>query len=589
MIAQKRKFSISTVLPTALVILVVCTVAPILVVTHLINSSNASALLSARAELLVDGLEDQLRGLLDPIAVRMETARDYIEQNNLNLGDNAPLETYIEGFISGTSQVSGLGIIRPDGTMRRWEDGKTEAIEEPRRALPRVQRALDEADEATGTRWSEPFVSLVLGDTILNPRVTLRRNGETTGILTAGVTGRRLSEYVAELSRREVTAFILYNRNKLIAYPNRLASAVAPTSTKLPSLADSSLPIIRKIWVEQNPLTQTNRMTRTEGHWARINGVPYSYFYRSIAGYGPGELLVGVVLPSQESRWFRWASLLATGLGFLLLCIAVLAAFAVARRIGAPVVQLENALGKLESMKFRDVNLPDMQRSRIAEWSRTGERLTKTAGALALFNQYVPSKLARMLMDQPEQATQIQQRTITVMFIDMEGFSAFARQQSASETAEHLNRIFGIIGPIIEQSGGVIDKYTGDGLMAFWGAPDTQEDHRCLAISAAMEIRSVFDEKSSSAWLKDSPRLRIGLHSGPAIVGNLGFDGRVDYTIVGTTVNVAERTEQGLRGVKPERAVVIGLSKQMFDDAMPFEGSEQFSMELLNDRQIAVA
>ncbi|WP_420346211.1 adenylate/guanylate cyclase domain-containing protein [Pelagibius sp.] len=567
-----RAFTIATVLPALLALLVVAAVVPVIATTYVVNASNANALLSTRAELLVDGLENQLRGLLDPINAQLSTARDLIEQSELDFEDPVRFETYVEGMISGTPQMSGIGVIRPDGTMRRWERGRPGAIEEPPDALPLVGQALAEAGLTDQVRWSAPFVSLVLRDTILNPRISIRRDGGIAGILTAGVTGRRLSEYVSALSEGEVTAFILYDRDKLIAYPNRSPEEATPTSTRLPTIQDSSLAIIRDIWVEQNEVTQSNKMVRTEGHWAPIDGTPYAYFYREITGYAPEPLLVGVAIASAESRWFRWAALLAAAFGVVLLGIAVVAACVMGRRIAAPMVQIEDALSKLENMEFDRVALPQMSRSRIAEWRNSATRLTKTATALASFNQYVPGKLARRLMNRPQDAVEPQERPVTVMFVDMEGFSAFARTHTAQQAAERLNAVFGLIGPIIENHGGVIDKYTGDGLMAFWGAPDLQEDHRRRAIDAAQEIRRVVDEVSAESWFDGTPRLRIGLHAGPAIVGNLGFEGRVNYTLVGTTVNTAERVEQGLRGRRPDQSVIIGMSQEMYDQVGPAAG-----------------
>ena len=555
----RRSYPIERVIPFVLAVLIVATVLPILATTYLINRSNADALLSARAELLVDGLENQLRGLLDPVTDQLVTARAYIEERNLDIDDQKRFQTYIEGLLGGTPQVSGMGVIRPDGSMRRWERGRDGAIEEPASALPLVGDALATAPSLTTVFWSEPFVSLVLADTILNPRMTIRRDGEFYGILTIGVTGKRLSDYVAELSRDKVTGFILYDRDKLIAYPNRSGVIQSPTSTALPTIADSTSEVLRDIWTERNPLTQTSQMVRTQGHWASIEGTPYAYFYREIEGYAPESLLVGVAIPSAESRWFRWAATIAAGLGLVLLLIAIVVAAQLGRRIAMPVVQLENALGKFESMDFQDVALPAVTRSRIAEWRNSAQRLTKTARALASFNQYVPGKLARRLMVSPEDAAIAQQRDVTVMFIDLEGFSAFAAKHPAPFVAASLNNVFARIGPIIEDTGGVIDKYTGDGLMAFWGAPDELSDHLERAISAALQIRHAFESEQSADALDDLPRLRIGISTGPAIVGNLGFQGRWNYTLVGQTVNTAERIEQSLRGLLPERPVIIGL------------------------------
>lgn len=579
-----RPFPIATVLPALLALLVVGAVVPVVATTYLINASNANALLSTRAELLVDGLENQLRGLLDPINAQLTTARDLIEERALDFEDPVRFETYIEGLISGTPQVSGIGVIRPDGTMRRWEKGRPGPIEEPAEALPLVGQALAEAKVTETLSWSAPFVSLVLRDTILNPRIPIRRDGEVLGILTAGVTGNRLSEYVSALSEKEVTAFILYDRDKLIAYPNRSANGAQPTSTRLPTIQDSSLAIIRDIWIEQNELTQTSKMVRTDGHWAPIDGAPYAYFYREITGYSPEALLVGVAIASAESRWFRWAALLAAAFGMILLAIAIVIACLMGRRIAAPMVQIEDALGKLEGMEFDGVDLHRMHRSWIAEWRDSATRLTKTAKALASFNQYVPGTLARRLMNRPQDAAQPQERPVTVMFVDMEGFSSFARTHSAQQAAERLNTVFRLIGPIIERHGGVIDKYTGDGLMAFWGAPDLQEDHRQRAVDAAQEIRRAISEVSLEPWFEGTPRLRIGLHAGPAIVGNLGFEGRVNYTLVGTTVNTAERVEQGLRGRRADQPVVVGLSQELYEHVKPLGVDAVESVQVGNYR-----
>ena len=557
---ERRSYPIAWVLPALLAVLVIATVTPILATTYFINTRNAGALLSARAELLVDGIENQVRGLLDPVAIQLETARTYIEERDLNIDDRLRFETYIEGLLGGMPQVTGMGVIRPDGSMRRWERGRGGAIEEPPSALPLVGEALAAAPDLTTVTWSAPFVSLVLADTILNPRMTIRRDGEVYGILTVGVTGKRLSDYLANLSREKVTGFILYDRDKLIAYPERSGGVTPPTSTNLPTIADSTSAVLRDMWTVQNPLTQTGHMERTQGHWTTIDGEHYAYFYREIDGYAPESLLVGVAIPAAESAWYRWAAAIAAGLGGVLLLVSIVIAARLGRRISMPVIQLENALTKFETMDFQDVALPSVGRSRIAEWRSSARRLSKTARALTSFNQYVPGTLARRLMASPEDAATAQERDITVMFIDLEGFSAFATRHPAATVATSLNTIFAHIGPIIEDTGGVIDKYTGDGLMAFWGAPDELTDHLERAVSAALKIRDAFDGGPPDGVGADMPRLRVGISTGPAIVGNLGFEGRWNYTLVGKTVNTAERVEQSLRGLQPDHRVIVGLS-----------------------------
>ena len=97
----------------------------------------------------------------------------------------------------------------------------------------------------------------------------------------------------------------------------------------------------------------------------------------------------------------------------------------------------------------------------------------------------------------------------------------------------------------IRRQKGIIDKYIGDAIMAFWGAPDRLDDHAGHAVATARRIAHTITKDNQRRALKGlAPvRMRIGLHSGPAVVGNIGAPGRVNYTIVGDTVNVAQRLE----------------------------------------------
>jgi adenylate cyclase len=138
------------------------------------------------------------------------------------------------------------------------------------------------------------------------------------------------------------------------------------------------------------------------------------------------------------------------------------------------------------------------------------------------------------------------ERDIVVMFTDIVGFSRIAEGRTADKVAALLNRHFALLGAIIEGEDGTIDKYIGDSIMAFWGAPLDQEDRAERAIRAAIAIARklhVDNARRSRKGLKPL-RIRMGLHQGPALVGNIGAPGRINYTLVGDTVNVAQRLEQ---------------------------------------------
>jgi adenylate cyclase len=133
-----------------------------------------------------------------------------------------------------------------------------------------------------------------------------------------------------------------------------------------------------------------------------------------------------------------------------------------------------------------------------------------------------------------------------VLFTDIVGFTEIAGRLPAPQLAEFLNRHFGLLAGCIDAEQGTVDKYIGDSVMAFWGAPAIQTDHAVRACRAAKAIAATLredNERRSAKGLRPV-RLRIGIHTGPAVVGNVGAPGRINYTLIGDTVNTAQRLEQ---------------------------------------------
>jgi class 3 adenylate cyclase len=126
------------------------------------------------------------------------------------------------------------------------------------------------------------------------------------------------------------------------------------------------------------------------------------------------------------------------------------------------------------------------------------------------------------------------------------GFTSIGEKLSAQQLAEFLNRHFAMLAACIEAEGGTIDKYIGDSVMAFWGAPEIQPDHAlraCRAVRAMAEVLGADNRRRQAKGLHPV-RLRVGIHTGPAIAGNIGAPGRINYTLIGDTVNVSQRLEQ---------------------------------------------
>ena len=180
--------------------------------------------------------------------------------------------------------------------------------------------------------------------------------------------------------------------------------------------------------------------------------------------------------------------------------------------------------------------------------------------ALHWFEAYVPKSLVRNLLEQPDPAgSPSEERVVTVMFTDIRGFTALAERMSAREAAALLNSHFELVSACVEAEGGTIDKYVGDSVMCFWGAPQLQGDHAARALRTARRIRRAQQAANRQREAEGLPpiALRIGVHTGRAIVGNIGSRSRVNYTLIGDMVNIANRLEALGKKLAPDLACCI--------------------------------
>ena len=149
------------------------------------------------------------------------------------------------------------------------------------------------------------------------------------------------------------------------------------------------------------------------------------------------------------------------------------------------------------------------------------------------------------------------------MFTDIRAFSTLAEKMRPYEIAELLNRHFNLLAGCIEAESGTVDKYIGDCIMAFWGAPEEMNDHAARALRAAAAIQeAVLDDirrQRQSGGVEVA--VRVGIHTGPVIVGNIGSASRLNYTVVGDSVNIASRIEALAKESNPTDDCVVLLSE----------------------------
>ena len=145
---------------------------------------------------------------------------------------------------------------------------------------------------------------------------------------------------------------------------------------------------------------------------------------------------------------------------------------------------------------------------------------------------------------------------VSILFADISGFTTVSETKAPEEVAAYLSNFFSAAVDAIFAYGGTLDKFIGDAVMAFFGAPIPQEDHADRAIMAGLMMMERIEDWNQQREREGLPpvRIRVGINSGPAVVGNVGTEKRVDYTVLGSSVNVASRLESGV--AKPGQLVI---------------------------------
>jgi adenylate cyclase len=174
-----------------------------------------------------------------------------------------------------------------------------------------------------------------------------------------------------------------------------------------------------------------------------------------------------------------------------------------------------------------------------ASFNRMQAGLAERQRLQAAFGTYVDPALAARLLEQGDDVFTGERRQVTVMFVDIRDFTPFAEANTAEDTVARLNALFEIVVPAVVDAGGHVNKFLGDGALAVFGAPNDLVDHADAAVSAAVVIHRLVAKRFGGAL-----RIGIGINTGVVIAGTIGGGGKLEFTLIGDTVNVAARVEQ---------------------------------------------
>jgi adenylate cyclase len=244
-------------------------------------------------------------------------------------------------------------------------------------------------------------------------------------------------------------------------------------------------------------------------------------------------------LNGRTARLRRDALLLS--LATIALGVAIVVVFA--RGVSRPVRDL---VAQADQIARFDFSAPARVATRIAELADLAEAFGRMRAVLEGFGRYVPKQLVRRIVrKQREVRIGGTRRAVTIMFSDIEGYTAFSETIGPEELMAVTSDYFELVTAAVEEHKGIVDKFIGDAVMALWNAPDLDPDHVANACAAALQSLAAIAAFNAQRSARGERALttRIGLNTGDGVVGNVGAADRLNYTVVGPVVNLASRLE----------------------------------------------
>jgi len=384
---------------------------------------------------------------------------------------------------------------------------------------------------------SDPYVFSSTGEIGLTVAAPFGSAGSVAGVVGADITLANISRHMAE--RRvsaNAEAFLVDDRGQVLAHSG--IAVRAPASEGERSLAR----------------IETVAGARAASALAAGRESPGTLFHIN-AGLA-GEPAAAITLTLRESLGKPW-ELLAMAplsdfsgalhdsnrrillLGLAALVSQILIIFWLSRAMADPLERLSQKVDQLRTLAGKAA---PPERSGLREIDSLGQAVATLEATVASFSAYVPRALVRRLVD-TGQALSLggESRYLTLMFTDLEGFSALSERLPTHTLLQQVSAYLGLVSEVVESELGTVDKFIGDGTMAFWGAPDRVPDHAWHACVAALRIQRGMAALNRQ-WLDqglEPLKIRIGLHCDSVLVGNIGSTDRMSYTVLGDGVNVA--------------------------------------------------
>ncbi|WP_375766629.1 HAMP domain-containing protein [Archangium gephyra] len=482
------------------------------------------------------------------------------------LGDDATRYALVGPRLGPSHNIDFVTLYAPSG--QSVTTVKADEVPDPRGA-PRLEPAILEALRASNGRLVfqavrantqgepvlEAFYPIVHNSTvraILGTQVKLGRLCDSVGDLGEKFLGSRENVFVADHERRlvlhadaaRVAAREDMSRHGLFA----ALSGDSSFRTHMVAVSDFQLDGLEMVGSLE---------TIPEQGWAVVVHQPHSVVFASLS----------------EMRKSILAAFAVAAL------VALLAGLLGARQVTRPIRDLVAATQALAERTFRGVGERVTRRGdelgtlgrafdsmAVTLEAKEREVVTQTQVRAAL-SRYLSPDVVDLIVSNPDQLRLGgERREVTILFADVVGFTKLSESQPPEIIVALLNELFTFATEIIQRRGGIIDKFIGDCVMAVWGSPQSHPDDALRAVQAAEDLRRWLDvgnRRWRARWGIEI-QLAIGVHTGPAVAGNVGSEKRMEYTVIGDTVNIAARIESM---AQPGQILVSEATRERIGDS----------------------
>lgn len=560
--------SIKTILVGSISALVSLTVGLVLFASFSANVSNTFSLLNQSSLLLIDNATTRLNTRLMQAHRTVEYLSELYKQDAFEIGgEGAALDNILRGAIGADTSTAVLLVFDTQFRHQGLYLGEANRVINlaPNLAVPErakdLLKALAVAEEPIG--WGG---FLQAGPTtFVTAAARLERGGALGGFVVAAVPISVLTEELKAASKTTEATMLLLRGADTVITTSGVDELLTVPDTTFYGLKDRKFytdPVLQG-FDQQEELDEfeaaeefgvmvrgldTGRdklgyVVIISADIAGFDTVPWTiagYFNRDQAGEEVERLFASFVM------------------GVIALLVAIGLAWFLGHRLAQPIKRLATSARQVSELELDRVDLlPD---TGVREFDDQAMAFNRMVDGLRAFSTYVPSRLVHQLVrNGKHEGVQFQQRDLTIMFTDIVGFTTLSEHLSALDTADILNQHFSDLCRAIEDHSGTVDKFMGDGLMAFWGAPDHVDNDAVQALDAARAIARAVAARNLRRIKAGEPplRMRIGIHSGSVTVGNIGAPGRVNYTIVGDAVNVCQRIQDCARMVSNNDVAVL--------------------------------